>query len=241
MNLWIAIGVLILLALACVLLPLLRKRKALGETTAATRWSAAGVLGMLPAVTIGLYMYLGAPGILTEQALTQAQTSYDVDGMVKALEGKLKANPNDPEGWYALGRAYIAYQRYDDAEEALRKATIQAPKDARIIAQYAEAIALKQGNLSGRPMELIQTALDISYEETKALELAGLDAFQREKWAEALHYWRRLVKLLPKDTDHHDAIAQAVATAERKLDLSLGGSGMPAPPPPPQKPKLAPH
>jgi cytochrome c-type biogenesis protein CcmH len=267
MSLWIGVGAFIVAALLFLLLPLWRQKSALGRPEpmlsqggqragvaseggatksalagrrAELRWPTVGLLGVLPALTVGLYLYLGAPGILKEQALTQAQSNYDVDGMVKALEDKLKATPNDPEGWYALGRAYIAFERYAEAEEALRKATTQAPKDAKIIAQYAEAMALKQGRLDGRPLELVQEALEISYEETKALELAGLAAFQKEKWAEALHFWRRLLKLLPKDTEHHEAIAQAVTTAARKLDLSLGGTGMP-PPPPPAEPKKAPH
>jgi len=240
MSLWIGVGAFVVVALVFLLLPLFRQKSALAGRQGEVRWPAVGVLGVLPVLTVGLYLYLGAPGILKEQALTQAQTNYDVDGMVKALEDKLKATPNDPEGWYALGRAYIALTRYADAEEVLRKATTQAPKEARIIAQYAEAMALKQGSLDGRPIELINEALEISYEETKALELAGLNAFQKEKWAEALHYWRRLLKLLPKDTEHHEAIAQAVMTAERKLDISLGGTGMVAPQPP-AEPKKAPH
>lgn len=240
MNLWIGVGAFVVVALVFLLLPLWRQKSALAGRQGELRWPAIGVLGILPALTVGLYLYLGAPAILKEQALTQAQTNYDVDGMVAALEDKLKATPNDAEGWYALGRAYIAYERFADAEAALSKAATQAPKDAKIIAQYAEAIALKQGSLEGRPLELLMEALEISYEETKALELAGLAAFQKEKWAEALHYWRRLLKLLPKDTEHHEAIAQAVATAERKLDLSLGGSGMQAPTSP-AEPQKAPH
>ena len=240
MSLWIGVGAFTVVALLFLLVPLWQQKSALAGRQPAFRWSAVGVLGVLPALTVGLYLYLGAPGILTEQALTQAQSNYDVDGMVKALEDKLKATPNDPEGWYALGRAYIAFERYAEAEEVLRKATAQAPKDARIIAQYAEAMALKQGSLEGRPLELIQEALEISYEEEKALELAGLAAFQKENWAEALHYWRRLLKKLPKDTEHHEAIAQAVSTAERKLDLRLGGTGMPTPKPPAEA-KKAPH
>ncbi len=240
MTLWIGVGIFIVVALAFLLVPLWRKKSALAGRHKEFRWSAAGLLGVLPALTIGLYIYLGAPGILKEQALTQAQSNYDVDGMVKALEGKLKATPNDPEGWYALGRAYIAFTRYADAEEALRKAMTQAPKDARIIAQYAEAMALKQNSLDGRPLELIKEALEISYEEEKALELAGLAAFQKENWAEALHYWRRLLKRLPKETEHHEAIAQAVQMAERKLALRLGGTGMPMPVAP-AEPRKAPH
>ncbi|MDI6746660.1 MAG: tetratricopeptide repeat protein [Rhodocyclaceae bacterium] len=240
MNPWIGVGACVVVALAFLLVPLWRQKSALAGRRNEVRWPALGLLGVLPALTVGLYLYLGAPAIIKEQALTQAQTNYDVDGMVKALEDKLKATPNDPEGWYALGRAYIAFTRYAEAEEALRKATTQAPRDSRIIAQYAEAIALRQGGLDGRPLELINEALEISYEEEKALELAGLSAFQKENWAEALHYWRRLLKKLPKDTEHHEAIAQAVQMAERKLDLRLGGTGMPLPAPPPE-PKKAPH
>lgn len=240
MSLWVGVGAFIVVALVFLLLPLFRHKSALAGRQGELRWPAIGVLGALPALTVGLYIYLGAPAIVKEQALTQAQTNYDVDGMVKALEDKLKAAPEDTEGWYALGRAYIGFKRYAEAEQALSKAVAQAPKDARILAQYAEAIGLKQGSLDGRPMELIKEALEISYEETKALELAGLEAFQKERWAEALHYWRRLLKLLPKETEHHEAIAQAVMIAERKLDLGLGGTGMPVPQPP-AEPKKAPH
>lgn len=241
MSLWIGLGGFVATALLLMLWPLWRQRAELAGGSGALRWQILGVSAAVPALTLGLYLHLGAPAILKEQALIQAQTSYDVDGMVKALEDKLKAAPNDPEGWYALGRAYIAMARHADAEQVLGKAAAQAPQDARILAQYAEAMALKQGSLDGRPMELIQQALEISYEETKALELAGLNAFQKENWAQALHYWRRLLKLLPKDTEHHEAIAQGILTAERRLDLRLGGTGMPAAPPAPAEPRKSPH
>lgn len=209
MNLWLWLAAFVVLALVLLLLPLWRQKH--------WRWQTVVLLAVFPALTVGLYLHLGAPAIIQELALTEAQSSYDVDGMIKALEEKLDATPDDPEGWYALGRAYIAFERYADAENALRKAATQAPKDARILAQYAEAMALRQNSLDGRPLELIREALEISYEDEKALELAGLAAAQKENWAEALHYWRRLLKRLPKETEQHDAIAQAVHTAEKKL------------------------
>ncbi|MBI4998790.1 MAG: tetratricopeptide repeat protein [Rhodocyclales bacterium] len=218
MSLWLAVAAFIVVALVLLLLPLWRQQPAQDSSKKSRLWQTAGLLAVLPALTVGLYLHLGAPAILQELALTEAQSSYDVEGMVKALEEKLKSTPDDAEGWYALGRAYIAFNRYADAEEALRKAATQAPKDARILAQYAEAMALGQNSLDGRPLELIREALEISYEDEKALELAGLAAFQKENWAEALHYWRRLLKLLPKETDQHDAIAQAVRTAEKNME-----------------------
>lgn len=215
MSLWIGVAAFVIVALVLLLLPLWRHKS--DSSKQSRLWQTAGLLAAFPALTIGLYLHLGAPTIVQELALTQAQSTYDVDGMVQALEEKLKSTPDDAEGWYALGRAHIALGRYADAEAALRKAATQAPKDARILAQYAEAIALGQNSLDGRPLDLIREALEISYEDEKALELAGLAAFQKENWAEALHYWRRLLKQLPKETEQHDAIAQAVHTAEKKL------------------------
>ena len=180
------------------------------------------LLGVMPALTAGLYLYLGAPTILQEQALTQAHAAYDTDAMVKALEGQLKAKPDDAEGWYALGRAYIALQRLDEAELALAKAAQLAPKEARMLSQQAEAIALKAGRLDGRPMELVAQALELDYENEKALELAGLAAYQQQKWAESLHFWRRLMKKLPKNSEFYEEIARAVKIAEGKAMEASG-------------------
>lgn len=237
-HLWIGVAALLAIALLFLMLPGWRHGAA--EPPLRRRLTMAGLLVLFPGTAVGLYLHLGAPAIIEEQALLQAQSNYDAEGMVQALENKLKAQPEDAQGWYALGRAYIAFQRYADAERALGKAMAQSPEDARILAQYAEALGLQQGHLEGRPMEILQKALEISYEETKALELAGLAAFQKERWAESLHYWRRLLQLLPKETEHYEAIEQAVRTAERRLDRKLGGTGMPAPATPVET-KAAPH
>ena len=241
MNLWFGVGALISVALVFLLVPLWRTRLAprlavsivaAGEEAgsmpdprsarARRRWMTLALLGVMPALTAGLYLYLGAPTILQEQALTQAHAAYDTDAMVKALEGKLKAKPDDAEGWYALGRAYIALQRLDEAELALAKAAQLAPKEARMLSQQAEAIALKAGRLDGRPMELVAQALELDYEDEKALELAGLAAYQQQKWAESLHFWRRLMKKLPKNSEFYEEIARAVKIAEGKAMEASG-------------------
>ncbi|MBK6927939.1 MAG: tetratricopeptide repeat protein [Comamonadaceae bacterium] len=205
-----------------------------GSARAGRRWMTLALLGGMPVLTAGLYLYLGAPTILQEQALTQAHAAYDTDAMVKALEGKLKAKPDDAEGWYALGRAYIALQRLDEAELALAKAAQLAPKEARMLSQQAEAIALKAGRLDGRPMELVAQALELDYENEKALELAGLAAYQQQKWAESLHFWRRLMKKLPKNSEFYEEIARAVKIAEGKA-MEASGLGERARLAPPEK------
>ncbi len=255
MNLWLGVSVLVLVALTLLLVPLWRARNLSGQTaglsegsglsppvstaSSSRRWLTLGLLGSLPAATVALYLHLGAPTILQEQALTQAHAAYDTDAMVKALEARLKEKPDDAEGWFTLGRAYIVLQRPAEAEQAFARAAQLAPKEARMRSQQAEAIALASGSLQGRPMELIMQALDLDYEDEKALELAGLAAYQQQQWAQSLHFWRRLMKKLPKDSEAYEEIGRAVRIAERKV-VEASGLGERARLEAPEKPK-APH
>ena len=82
-------------------------------------------------------------------------------------------------------------------------------------------------------------ALDLDYEDEKALELAGLAAYQQQKWAESLHFWRRLMKKLPKNSEFYEEIERAVKIAEGKV-VEASGLGERAKLAPPEK-QQTPH
>lgn len=215
MTFWIIASGMVLLALAFVLQPIQHAQRFATPDAAGprpTRWYAF-LLIALPIAAFALYRELGAPAILDAQPELQGQ-SHDADKMLAALEARLKKKPDDSEGWFVLGQAYLSLQHVSDAEEALNKALKLAPNDARILAQLAEIMALiDKGDLQGRARKLIDQALEINPDEEKALELAGLSAFQREEWAQAAFFWRHLLKRLPPDSEapiswrqsHHSA------------------------------------
>lgn len=206
------------LALASVLGPAWSHRQLLQR-----RWPLALLAAAVPALTAALYLHLGAPAILDAKPLVQARSQHDVEGMLAAVEAKLKRQPDDAEAWYALGRSYLALQRHADAVQALAKAVQLAPKEARMLSQHAEALAMAAGgNLQGKPLEQVIQALELDAKDEKALELAGLAAVQRSEWAQAVHYWRQLLKLLPSGTEFHQDIAQALKTAEDKAAQASG-------------------
>jgi cytochrome c-type biogenesis protein CcmH len=229
----LAIG-LTLLALAFLLLPPRRRlAAAMPDDTVAVavpvpshrmgRWTMLGVMSVIPAATLGLYLYLGAPAIIEAQQLLDAHGKRDVNAMLVALETGLKTNPDDAEGWHVLGQSFLALQRIEEAEMALAKAMQLAPKEARYMSQYAEVLALRaNGKLEGRPLELINAALELDYQDDKALELAGLAAYQREEWAQAAHFWRRLLTRLPVESDFHQGIKAALADAENRSAQASG-------------------
>jgi len=215
---WLLAAGLALVALAFLFLPLRRTAPA----TQSRRWPLYGLLSAVPALALGMYLYLGAPAIIEAQQLTQAHGKRDVDAMLTALEASLKTNPDDAEGWHVLGQSYIALQRVGEAEAALAKAAKLSPKEARYLSHHAEALALASGNLEGRPLGLINEALELNFEDEKALELAGLAAYQRREWAQAAHFWRRLLKLLPTESEFHQSIQAVVIDSENKVVQASG-------------------
>jgi len=245
MNFWFFAGALVMVALAFVLLPL--RRKPLPAQTASTappanshRWTAGLLVMVMPLLTLGLYLHLGAPSVVGAQQMLQARGQHDVDSMMAALEAKLKANPDDTEALYVLGRSYLALQRHAEAETMLAKAARLAPKEARLLSQYAEVLAMNhKGNLQGEARPLIEQALELDPEDEKALELAGLAAYQREEWAQAVHFWRRLLKRLPADSEFHQDMSKAIQEAEDK-SAQASGLGERAKLQPPEQ-KQTPH
>lgn len=196
-------------------------REPVAETASQTgRWAGFALIVAVPVLAIAFYLFLGNPGALLPQASSPAPTAqggeHDVAPMIASLEAKLKSNPDDPQGWSMLGRTYAALGRFDDSAKALSKAAELAPNDARILAEYAEALAMAQGkNLQGKPMELVNQALKLDPKDQKALELAGAAAFHAENFAQAAIYWRRLLEQVPPGTEDYQAILAAVQEAEQ--------------------------
>lgn len=63
-----------------------------------------------------------------------------VEGMVASLDEKLRANPDDVEGWQRLIRSYVVLGRADDAKAALARALagLEGDKKAQVSAFAAE-------------------------------------------------------------------------------------------------------
>lgn len=194
----------------------------------AGRWPGFVLAGAIPALAIALYVGLGTPEALlmtrTEvPAAAAEQGQHDAAPMIAALEAKLKEKPDDAAGWYMLARSYATTGNYGEAARAFAKASELFPEDARLLADYADALAMAQGqSLQGKPLELINKALKLNPNDEKALNLAASAAYQNKDFAKAAAYWRQLLKVLPPDADIAKDIAAAIDEAD-KLAGSIGG------------------
>jgi len=76
-------------------------------------------------------------------SIPPSQQREMVDGMVARLEGKLKANPANVDGWIMLMRSRVTLGQPDKAAQALRDAVAANPAQAARLRQEAGVLGVK--------------------------------------------------------------------------------------------------
>src|SRR6266581_780324 len=148
----------------------------------------------------------------------------NLGNLVGSLAAKLENNPNNPEGWVILGRAYKALGRYDDAEKAFAKAGSKLmDNDPVLLVEQAELAAVRAGgNLEGKPRALVEKALQLDPDNPQALLIAGSAAYFRGEYAKAISHWERMKKNLPPDSPDAQALTASIDKARSRM--GRGGS-----------------
>jgi cytochrome c-type biogenesis protein CcmH len=190
---------------------------------------AAGIA--IPLVSILLYLAVGTPNALLPQPAggdSHGITRQQIEGMVDRLAARMTENPDDATGWAMLGRSYAVLDRYPEAVSAYANAVERSPPDAQLLADYADALAVAQGRrLQGEPERIIAQALKVDPKNVKALALAGTVAFEKKDFKGAIAQWRKILEVVPPDSDMADSIRDSIADAEK-----LGGGTAKAQPVP---------
>ena len=187
---------------------------------------AALVVGIaVPILAVAIYFVTGTPRALSPQE--PEVSAQQIDAMVARLAAKLRENPDDADGWKLLGRSYMVLGRFPEAVAAYAKAAEKSPRDAPLLTDFADALAMTRGEkLAGEPERLVQRALEIEPNNLKALALAGTAAYERQDYAKAAAFWSRMLPLVPADSEDARMISGNVEEA-RKL-AGIGGAEKPA-------------
>jgi cytochrome c-type biogenesis protein CcmH len=179
------------------------------------RWLAAVAI---PLLALGVYFTVGSPRTIEREA-EHMVTAQQIEAMVARLAAKLRESPDDIDGWRLLGRSYAALGRFGESADAYAKAAVLAPRDAQLLADFADALAMARGqSLQGEPEKLLLRALEIEPTNLKALALAGTAQYERKDFKGAANTWRRMLPLVPPDSEDARAIQSNVDEA-----LALAG------------------
>lgn len=229
MMFWILVGLMSLLALAFVLLPILKPgmgRKPL--------LIAALVIGVPLAAVVG-YQKLGSPtAATTPEAMPamppamqggamppghpdQKVMNMDLGQLADKLAEKLKANPDNPEGWALLARTYVETKRYKESLPAFEKATSLIPKDPHLLTDYADALAMSNGGFDKKSEALIDQALALDPNHLKALMLRATVDFNRKDYAKAIASWEKVLKIPGLDAERTKQATGSIAEARHMM------------------------
>lgn len=179
-------------------------------------------------VAVGGYWWTGAPslvsGVPVAAAGTDAKSPHDTSSeqmtaLTERLAERMKSTPDDAEGWSMLGRSYAALGRTDEALRAYDRLIKLRPDDPSVLADYADALAVKNNQLAGEPMKYVERALKLDPNHVKALMLAGTDAFNRADYAKAVQHWERAAEAGPPDNPLVQMARSGVTEARARGNL----------------------
>jgi cytochrome c-type biogenesis protein CcmH len=214
-------------AMACAEL----ERRVLEEAGATVEPAAAATAGTASAVSLalaipllagGLYLALGNPMALDPVLRKPAEqaTAADVEVLVERLAQRMQKQPDDPAGWALLARTYAALQRFEPARDAYKRALALDPKNAGLLADYADALAMTLGRkLAGEPEQRVLEALAIDPNHLKALALAGSAAMERGDMKAAVGFWTRARDVAPPDSPFLEGVNASLREARAAAGL----------------------
>jgi cytochrome c-type biogenesis protein CcmH len=188
-----------------------------------SRKTAMLLVLLLPLLAVGGYLLLGTPQALNPlaTALPGKMTPEQIQGMVVGLAERLKAKPDDTEGWLMLARSYKTLGRSAEAAEIYARVEPAMAEDPDFLADYADLLAmLAGGNLDGKPMALVDRALHLDPNHVVALWLAGTASFDKGGYADAVIFWQRAVKLLSAESSDARTLNDGIAEAQRRMGIT---------------------
>ena len=190
------------------------------------RWVVWLLAVAIPILSFGLYFQLGEYGVIKNPALaqvpvdTRAQnqlTDLSVEEIEELIKQRLRNNPEDAEGWFVLGKTYMARQKFDKAITAYQRTYDLVGEEPGVMFSLADALAMQNdGAMQGEPEQLVRRGLEISPQDPTGLWLAGLAAEQRQDYKGAHALWSQLMPLIQNDPESSTEVRELIGLLEQR-------------------------
>lgn len=172
---------------------------------------------LVPALGLGLYAHWGASDKV-QLAREMREQPRTIEEMTARLEKAVQAQPDSAEGWYFLGRTYMAQERPVDAAKAYERAVQIAGRQPELLGQWAQALYFaSQKRFTPEVQALTEDALKADPNEVTSLGLLGIAGFEEGRFKDAIGYWERLIAVLPQDDPSRAALQGGIDRARERL------------------------
>lgn len=196
---------------------------------------AALVLLITAMVVVGgafyFYAHTGSAVDVDIQKMQQAKNQLDMNDLmqgrepdrersrqlVSALEQRLAQRPDNSQYWFMLARSAMETNDFSRAVSAYRAILELDASSGMVMAELAQALFLQNNNrINPEIAALAGSALTLEPENTTALGLAGIDAYERSAYGEAIAFWQRAVDGLSPQSPGRKALEGGIERARQE-------------------------
>lgn len=206
----------IAVALAALLLPLLRQSRRSGRSRGVFVLILA-IAFVLPLSAAGLYLLVGTPAALNGVS-AEAEPSLTMPQALAELRDHLARQPDDVQGWMLLAQTSAMQHDATAARDAYDHVLTLDANNAEAMVGWAEndSIARSDHRIDGRALDLLKRAVQMHPDSQRGLWLLGIGNFQRGEYREAAATWRLLQPQLEPGSTVAKAVAEQIAVADAR-------------------------
>jgi len=215
-------GLMVLVGIALLAYPLVLRRAPVESGFRDAPRAISVVLTALAVITLVAGLYPFASNWRWNDAERAARSRAAAsDPMIERLEDRLRASPDELEGWIMLGRDYATRHRYYRAADAYEHAlALSDGNNTEAMLGLGEALALAdQSNLTGRAGQLLERVATLEPQNARALWWGGAAAYQRNDFKLARDLWQKFLATNPPPD-----IAQILRVKISEIDQQTGSA-----------------
>jgi cytochrome c-type biogenesis protein CcmH len=146
--------------------------------------------------------------------MSDSERQAFIEGMVAKLAERLKAEPDDLDGWLRLAKAYSVLGKRDEARDAWAKAAGLAPTRLDVQLEYANALIEGSTDLSKiLPPNFAETVTRIrtlAPENPLGLYYGGLVARSQGDKQAAKEMWLKVLALIPEGSAQRASLQREI-------------------------------
>ena len=192
------------------------------------KFTAVMLLILVPALSLGLYAWLGnypALQILVDpQALQSLRDQHptnleEVARQVNNLKRRVRQAPTDIQAWEDLATGQMTLEQYIDATKTLDHLIRQYGETPERLLNYAEATSIThQMQFNPLALQRLERALVLVPEHPKALMMGALAALQNGNKKLALERWQNLLVMQQPGSETARVISALITRTEQSLN-----------------------
>jgi cytochrome c-type biogenesis protein CcmH len=175
----------------------------------------------LPLLAVGLYLLYGSPRLPDQPLAARLEdpaSEQNLGALVARVEARLRAHPEEGEGWDVIAPVYLGARRYKEAADAYAQAVRLLGESAKRLSGQGQALVLANDRVvTEEAKAALERALALDQTLLEPRILLAIAKEQDGRFADAIADWRALLAKAGTEEPWRATVEKRIAAAEAHL------------------------